>query len=142
MLFVIYKTMTTPVFESGQGGTITYNSVVFNVTNWRHTLTAEAFDTTNTSSENWIGHDASGPVGASGSFEAYWDSANLPTDTGTLNIRPGSVADMVLDLGTSTLSYSYSARITEIMQDNPAKGIMNFNGSFVSTGEITYPEAS
>jgi hypothetical protein len=78
-------------------------------------------------------------MGASGSFEAWYDSANVPTLTTGLYVQPAQAENITLTLGDTATAVTFKARIEDVEYMNSAKGLITFNGSFVSTGTITFP---
>lgn len=127
--------MTAPVYTNGFGGSAVFASATLLVDSWSLNINAESLDTTNTGDAGWVSN-ITGAKSAEGSCKAYFDTNAVPT--GAAGILPGSSGTLSLNVGATGKTYAFTARITQVSIENPAKGVVAFNVNFVSTGAVTY----
>ena len=159
-----------PIFVKGIGGKVsvlaapttagvlgTTGSKDYAILDWNFTKTATLVETTNSGSK---GFEEFFPTktGGAGSFNAIWDSGNIPdggyTDNTTSSpdinfgadktgqLEVGALVTLQLYLGDSTKFYTFGARIESLaVTVNAVSDVVKFACTFKSNGVITDPTA-
>lgn len=164
----------TPVFVKGIGGKVTVfaapttsNGVQtlgstgekdYAILDWNFTKTSTLVETTNSGSKGFEEYFPT-KTGGAGSFNAIWDSVNIPdagfTDNSTSSIdsnfgpdktgqlEAGALVTLKLYLGDSGKFYTFGARIESVaVTVNAVSDVVKFACTFKSSGVITDPTAS
>jgi len=144
--------MPTPTFVRGTGGKVTAGSTDYAVLDWNLTKTSRLVEVTNSGSNGYAEYFPSVTEG-SGTFNAIWDSSNIPDNGTTLNssnaqdsgadtagtIEVGKKVTLKLYVGDSGKFYSMDARIESVSVTNTVADVVKFACTFKSTGQITDP---
>jgi hypothetical protein len=154
--------MPAPIFVRGIGGKVTVGAgatattfTEFAIVDWNLTKTNTLVETTHSGSAGFSEYFPT-KTEASGSFNAIWDSINMPdagytanafgansgdsgADTsGTLEV--GKLVTLKLYLGDSGKFYSMPARIESLaITVNATSDVVKFSCNFKSSGVITDP---
>lgn len=144
--------MPTPVFAKGIGGKVMAGTAEYAVVDWNFTKTSTLVETTHSGSAGFAEYFPTKTEG-SGSFNAIWDSTNIPDGGYTLNtnsgesgadssgtLEVGKLVTLKLYLGDSTKFYSFPARIESLaVTVNATSDVVKFSCNFKSSGIITDP---
>lgn len=144
--------MPTPVFSKGIGGKVTAGGTEFAVVDWNFTKTSTLVEVTHSGSLGFAEYFPTKTEG-SGSFNAIWDSTNIPDSGYTANtnsplsgadtsgtLEVGKLVDLILYLGDSAKTYVFKARIESLaITVNATSDVVKFACNFKSSGVITDP---
>lgn len=149
--------MPTPVFVKGTGGKVLAGTTEFAILDWTMTKTSTLVETTNSGSGGYSEYFPT-KTEAAGSFNALWDSSNIPDAGNTANTTPidedfgpdksgplevGQLVTLKLYLGDSGKFYSVPSRIESLaVTVNAVADVVKFACTFKSSGLITDPTAS
>ncbi len=141
-------------FHRGQGGSVLAGSVAFAVLDWTLTKTNRLTEITNSGSLGYAEYFP-GVTEGSGSFNALWDSENIPDEGNTENASPGdplfgpdesgtlevgALVVLTLKIGDSGKTYVMNARIESLaVTVNAVTDVVKFACNFKTSGVITDP---
>jgi len=124
-------------FHSGVGGKVEIGSTVIPITDWQFTKTARLAEVTNSGSGG-IAEWKKVLVEAAGSFNAPWDSDQLPDVDVTLDA--GDTVTLDLFCGDSTKFYVVPSIIESVqVVTNTQNDVVRYTVNFRSNGTITDP---
>lgn len=118
----------------GQGGSFTYNTVVFPVIEWSITINNDTIDVTSTDSNSWKEFIA-GVSGADITLKGWWGkSAAVPPTT----LAPGASAAFIGTVGGSAHTFGGNMIIKSLAITNAAVNGIEFTASGNANGAVTY----
>ena len=128
---------------AGKGGAVWADAVaVAGVSNWELTYSGDALESTGFD-DSGLRNYIAGLSGWSASFDAHWDSAQMP-NTNPPDLNPGSIITVIFYLYYNAVPatakfYTGSVVITEISVTTPVDGIVDYSISAQGTGALTLP---
>lgn len=129
----------TPNFISGIKGTVSLGGSLFNVKQFKFTMTTNLDDITH-SGANGFQVMLPGVTKARGELTFTFDTANQPT-VSPYNMTPGQLMALVLS-PDGTKQYTFSGYSGEFsFQSGPQAGDVECTTTFESTGTITVPSS-
>jgi|694.fasta_scaffold43721_12 hypothetical protein len=167
-------TQATPIFAKGIGGKVTVFAAPtitggvqtlgttgekeYAILDWNFTKTSTLVETTNSGSKGFEEYLPT-KTGGAGSFNAIWDSVNIPDSSFTDNngatidynfgpdkagqLEVGALVTLKLTLGDSGKFYTFGARIESLaVTVNAVADVVKFACTFKSSGVITDPVQS
>ena len=128
--------MATTGRISGRGGTLTLNSVIWHATQWSADITAEALETTDSSSASYREY-IEGLV--SGTVSADFNLVTTALPHSNAGWRRGATSAVSLQIGDSAKTLTGSILVTQVSYRNDVRGMASgsVRGNF--TGTITEP---
>ena len=128
--------MATTGRISGRAGTLTLNSVAWHVTQWTADITAEALETTDSSSGSYREY-IEGLV--SGTVSADFNLITTALPHSNIGWKRGATAAVSLQIGDSAKVITGSMLVTNVSYRNDIRGLASgsVRGNF--TGTITEP---